>query len=103
MMGFEIKKGSYRVYATFVNGPASYTAGGFTVEFPHLTTIFSAVAAIADDNTPYKVGVSFNGNTVTIKVYQLSADTTTGAITATEVPDGTDLSGLVFGVLAIGK
>ena len=102
-MGFEVEKGTYRIYATYVNGPSSYQTGGFEVEFPHLVQIISAVGAIVDDNTAYKVGVSVNGNKVIVKVYELKADTSTGAISASEVAAGTDLSNLTFGILAIGK
>jgi len=83
-------------------GPASYAAGGFQVQVGNFRVVKIADVYIKDDNTPYKVGeVSISGNNVTVKVYKLSADTTTGEISTAEAT-GDDLSGITFKVVAYG-
>ncbi len=91
--------GSMKVYVGTTTGPTSYTTGGFSVTLPIRPTY--ALVALTNDNTAYKISYSVSGNTITITVYQLSADTTTGAISAAEVAAGTDLSALTFMIIAV--
>ena len=91
-----------KVAARTVNGPSSYSAGGFNVEFPELSTIVHAIVQLRNNPGNKLVQVNVTDNTVNIKIFTISADTTTGAISATEDADGTDESGLVFDVIAIG-
>jgi len=92
----------YAVVIKETSGPSSYSSGGFVVTFGELERIEDAIAVIVDDNTPYKLGVSVSGNEVTITVYELSANTETGAISASELTSG-DLSGVTFKVIAFGR
>jgi hypothetical protein len=86
------------------SGPTSYTAGGFTVVVPELQRILHAFISIV---TPLRVGsfehnIDFgvSGNTVTVRVFRIDVAATTPAWE--EVPAGTDISGLVLEIFAIG-
>ena len=85
-----------------VSGPASYSAGGFTVTIDEVKNIEFALVQLRQQNNAYRISYSFSDNTVTIQVFEISADTTTGAISATEVAAGTDLSGLNFDIIVVG-
>ena len=90
----------YRLAVVGVSGPSSYSAGGFTVSIPELRRV---VAAIVQASGGYKAEVaSVSGNTVTVKVYYYDYDASADG-PAVEVPDGTDLSGVTFTIVAIGE
>ena len=89
----------YKLYFDVVTGPSSYSAGGFTVD----TGLSDVKAAIVIADGGYKAEVAgISGGTITIVVryydYDAGADGT-----AIEVPDGTDLSGVHFYIIAIGE
>jgi len=96
------KKSPYKIAFKSVNGPTSYSAGGFTVTIDGLREIVHAIVELRQRGNNYRIDYSWSGNTVTIKVYVIAADTSSGDISATEVADGTDLSGLTFDIIAIG-
>jgi len=90
-----------KVYRT--SGPSSYSTGGFTFDATDFKKVNRALVGIENDSAGnYHVEWSVSGNTITIKVSTISADTSTGAISATEVSDGTDLSSLYFDIVVEG-
>lgn len=95
----ETVRGSMRVYVGSFSGPASYSTGGFTVALPINPSY--VVVTLVNGNNAYRISYTVSGNTLTIQVFELSADTTTGAISASEVAAGTDLSALTFNVIAL--
>ena len=104
-IAFELKRShsdvGEKLVVTEVNGPASYSSGGFTVTFAGLLrkVKFAFVAA----NGGYKAEVaSISGNSVTVKVLYYDYDAAADDV-AIEVPAGTDLSGVKFTILAIGE
>ena len=92
-----------KVYAGSVTGPSSYTAGGFTVTITGIRTIHEAVVSLRNNPGNKVIEYSWSGNTLTIVIKTISADTTTGAISATEDADGTDESGLTFDIVVVGE
>ena len=94
--------GKLKVVATSVNGPASYQTGGFTVAIPELNQILYASVVLQNNRGDMVVTYSISGNQITIQVWVQSADTTTGAISVTELAAGQDLSTRVFQIIAIG-
>jgi len=87
-----------------VTGPESYDAtNGYTVTVAELTKIAYVLPAIETDGTSlFLVKGTASGNEVTLRFYTISANTTSGAITVSEVGDGTDLSGLTFPLVVYG-
>jgi hypothetical protein len=83
-----------------VSGPSSYATGGFTVTINDLSRVDDAVV-IAGGGYLAEVA-SISGNTVTIVVRYFDYPATSAG-TAVEVPAGTDLSGVVFRIIAIGE
>ena len=88
-----------------VAGPASYTTGGFNVVIDELSKIHVLAVSVRTNlkvsNYVHVVDYSYTGNVVTFTVYRI--DVTAAAPSAwAEVPAGTDLSGLVLEILAIG-
>lgn len=94
-------QGAHKVVARTVNGPASYTAGGFTVVVPELDEVKIAAVSLRNPADNHLIRYSVSGNTITIQVFTIAADAN-GNITATEVANGTDLSALVFDIVAVG-
>jgi len=86
-----------------VSGPSSYTSGGFVVTISELTKIKDCIVQLRNQDNDKRIKYSFSGNTVTIQVFTIVADTSTGAISASEVTDGTDLSGLTFDIIVVGE
>lgn len=82
-----------------VNGPKSYTTGGFTV-YSRIMNVQHAVA-VASNGYLAEV-VSLAGSAIKIKIYQFNYPAT-AAGPAVEVPKGTDLSGIKITVIAIGQ
>jgi len=92
--------GTYKLYIDTVTGPSSYTTGGFGVTIDDLTQIERAIVMAGGG---YLADVaSINGNTVIIRVYEFNYPAT-AAGTAKEVGAGTDLSGVPFTIIAIGR
>jgi len=94
--------GRYIVTATHTSGPASYTTGGFTVTLGDLMEIEEVVVQLRDQDNAKRIKYSESGNQVTIQIFTISADTTSGAISAGEDAAATDESGLTFDIFAIG-
>jgi len=83
-----------------VSGPSSYATGGFTVTINDLSRVDDAIVSSTGG---YLAEVSsISGNTVTVKVYYFDYGSASAG-TAVEVPDGTDLSGVTFRIIAIGE
>jgi hypothetical protein len=94
-----------KVVQMTVSGPTSYTTGGFTVVVPELEKIHALVVSVRTNlkvsNYVHAVDYSYTGNRVTFTVYRL--DVTAAAPSAwAEVPAGTNISGLVLEIVAIG-
>jgi len=96
-------KGEYKIFSGVVAGPSSYTAGGFNIVVAGLSKIHNAVVVLKNNPGNKLITYTISGNTITVKIYTISADTNTGAISATEDADGTDESSLLFEVIAIGE
>lgn len=84
-----------------INGPSSYPTGGFAETIGEFAELKNVSVEINDPNNKV-VKWTFAGNVVTIVVKEISADTTTGAISSTEVANATDLSALEFVITAEG-
>lgn len=86
-----------------IAGPGSYTTGGFTFTATDFKKINKASITIENDTAGYyHITWTIEGNTITIVVSTISANTTTGAISASEVDVGTNLSGLYFEIVVEG-
>lgn len=96
-------KGDYKVYTGSFNGPTSYATGGFTVTLSGISKIHQAIVALKNNPGNKLITYSITGNTITIQIYTITADTTTGAISATEDAAGTDESALQFELMAVGE
>jgi len=85
------------IYFVQVQGPASYSSGGFTVSIPGVRTIIAA-AVVASGTSAYGLPAvaSFTGNTVTIKVFSA-----TGA-PMSEIASGTPLTAYLFTLIVFG-
>jgi len=94
--------GRYIVTATHTSGPSSYSSGGFTVTLGDLMEIEEVLVQLRNQDNAKRIKYSPSGNQVTIQIYTISADTSTGAISATEDADGTDESDLTFDIFAVG-
>ena len=94
--------GRYVVTATHTSGPSSYTAGGFTVTLGDLMDIEELVVQLRDQDNAKRIKYSKSGNQVTIQIFTMSADTTTGTISTAEDAAGTDESALTFDIFAMG-
>jgi len=81
---------------------STYSTGGIQVRVGEVGTVDEAIPFVKDDNTPYKFGISIEGNLVTIKIYKPVANTSTGEITMSELDDGTDISSLDLKLLVFG-
>lgn len=92
----------HKIAVTETAGPTSYTTGGFSITLDGISNIFFASVAITNNPGNKLATWSVSGNTVTVKVYTVTADTSSGAISATEDAAGTDESSLTFAVFAIG-
>ncbi len=93
--------GEVKIIKATVTGPASYTSGGFSVRIGSATKIKQVLVATNDGGYKVdigKVGVSDNSLTVPVEYYNYPA---TAAGTATEVPAGTNLSGVNFEFVVI--
>ena len=77
-------------------GPTSYTQGGFTETIGEVSKITSVVISARNLSGNQRIKYSVSGNVVTIQIFTITADTTTGDINETEVGNGVDLSSLVF-------
>jgi len=91
-----------KVVAVSVNGPASYTTGGFKVTVNDVNEILHAVVSIRDNPGNKLVRYSWSGNTLTIQIFTVSASTTDGSISAAEDAAGTDESGLTLDIIVVG-
>jgi len=81
-------------------GPASYSAGGFSVTLSELRKVESVIAVFS--NAGYLCeGSPGTANDVTVKVYYFDYDATADGA-AIEVAGGTDLSGVTFTIVAVG-
>ena len=80
-------------------GPAAYTAGGFEVVEGELGTVETAVVQASGGYTAEVASIT--GNKVKVKAYYFDYDAAADGV-AIEVPDGTDLSGVTFTILAFG-
>jgi hypothetical protein len=94
-----------KVVQKVVVGPASYSTGGFKVVIEELSKIHALVVSVRTNlkvsNYVHVVDYSYADNAVTFTVYRI--DVTAAAPSAwAEVPAGTDLSGLVLEIVAIG-
>jgi hypothetical protein len=85
------------IYFVEVQGPASYTSGGFTVSIPGVRTIIGA-SVVAGGTSAYGLPTvaSFTGNSITIKVFS-----TTGT-PMSEIASGTPLTAYVFTLVVLG-
>jgi hypothetical protein len=94
-----------KVVQMTVAGPTSYTTGGFTVVVPELEKIHALVVSVRTnlkvDNYVYAADYSYTGNRVTFTVYRIDV-TASAPASWSEVPAGTDISGLVIEIVAIG-
>ena len=102
-LGKATGKGKLKVYAGSFSGPSSYTTGGFNITIAGLEKIHNAVVALKNNPGNKLITYTISGNTITVKIYTISADTNTGAISATEDADGTDESSLLFEIIAVGE
>jgi len=96
---------NYKVAWKQQAGPTSYTSGGFDISLPELKRIHFAVAMFSGarpSNYVYQLDVSWSVNRVRVTVMRIDV-TATAPAAWTEVPAGTDLSGLTFSVIAIGE
>ena len=94
-----------KIVQKVVTGPASYSTGGFKVVVDELSKIHALVVSVRTNlkvsNYVHAVDYSYSDNTVTFTVYGI--DVTAAAPSAwAEVPAGTDISGLVIEIVAIG-
>jgi hypothetical protein len=94
-----------KVVSKVATGPSSYTAGGFRVVIDELSKIHalavSVRANLKGSNYVYAIDYSYTDNVVTFVVHRIDVTATAPAAWA-EVPAGTDLSGLVLEIVAIG-
>lgn len=84
------------------SGPSSYSAGGFSVTVPVVRKVLKVLVASASGG--YKVepaSISVSGNTLTVPVFEYNYPATASG-PATQVGDGTDLSGVTFEFLILG-
>ena len=95
--------GKLKVYSAEVTGPTSYATGGFQITINEFERIHNAVVALKNNPGNKLITYSISGNTITVQIFTITADTTTGAISATEDAAGTDESGLLFEVIAVGE
>ncbi len=96
-------KGKYKVYSGETSGPTSYTTGGFNITISGLSKIHNAAVVLKNNPGNKLITYSISGNVITVKIFTIAANTTTGAISATEDGAGTDESSLLFEVIAIGE
>jgi hypothetical protein len=94
-----------KVVQVTATGPTSYTTGGFRVVIGELEKIHALLVSVRTNlkvsNYVHVVDYSYAGNTITFTVHRI--DVTAAAPAAwSEVPDGTDISGLVLEIVAIG-
>ncbi len=89
-----------KIYTTQVAGPASFSAP-FTVSTPFNSVAFASVEIVNNPGNKL-VTWSISGNNINITFYTISANTSTGAISATEDAAGTNESGLTLNITAIG-
>jgi hypothetical protein len=94
-----------KVVQMTVTGPSSYTTGGFRVVVPELEKIHALAVSVRTnlkaDNYVHAVDYTYSGNTITFTVHRIDV-TASAPASWSEVPAGTDLSGLVLEIIAIG-
>ena len=96
-------KGKYKLYSAEISGPTSYTTGGFTVTASGISKIHNAAVVLKNNPGNKLIRFSISGNSITIQIFTIAADTTTGAISATEDAAGTDESSLLFEIILVGE
>jgi len=96
------KNDEYISTTKVVNGPSSYTTGGFEVETKGIRKIKHSFVIIENDNTTYKLETTNNGNKIKIKVNEISYDSSSSSLVVNEIQDGTDLSGKIFIIVVYG-
>lgn len=98
-----VKGGGAKVYRDTVSGPAAYDpATGFVITVPHFRRVTWARVDIANNPGNKLVTWTVSGNQIVVRFYTVSANTTTGAISAAEDAAGTDESALQLVVEAEG-
>jgi hypothetical protein len=94
-----------KVVQKVVTGPSSYSTGGFNVVVDELNKIHALVVSVRTNlkvsNYVHVVDYSYADNVVTFTVYRIDV-TATAPSAWVEVPAGTDISGLVIEIVAIG-
>ena len=94
-----------KIVTLTTTGPTNYTTGGFQVTVPELQRILALNVNIKvnqkDDNTVYALDYDYSGNTITFKAYKIDV-TATAPSSWSEVSAGTNLSGIVINITAIG-
>ena len=94
-----------KIVTLTTTGPSSYTTGGFRVTVPELQRILALNVNIKvnqkDDNIVYALDYDYSGNTITFKAYKIDV-TATAPSPWSEVSAGTNLSGIVINITAIG-
>lgn len=89
-----------KVYNEAVAGSSSYTSP-YTISTP-FKAIVGGVVSLENNPGNKLITYSFSGNSVLVKFYTISSDTTSGAISATEDAAGTDESSLTLSMVIIG-
>jgi len=93
--------GEVKVIKATASGPASYSAGGFTLRINSAKEVKAVIGA--SNNGGYKVDpaeISISGNELTVKVRYYDYDAAADG-SAIEVTDATDLSGVTFEVIVL--
>jgi len=97
---FEALGAGKRVSRMTVNGPSQYKQ---TTKFEVIAPGKVTWAQVTLRNKPTGneiIEYTWSGSTIKITFSTISANTSTGAISKTEVADNTDLSGLILDILA---
>jgi hypothetical protein len=94
-----------KIVQVTVRGPTSYTTGGFRVVVPEIDKIHALAVSVRTNlrvsNFVHVVDFTYAGNTITFTVYRIDI-TAPAPASWSEVPAGTNLSGLVLDIIAIG-
>ncbi len=85
-----------------VAGTASYTSGGFEITLSDFKKVNRAVVVGENLDGNMVIKYSVTDNKVKIQVFTISANTSTGEISATEVSARNDLSSYYFNIVAEG-
>jgi hypothetical protein len=89
-----------KIFTNQVAGPTSFSAP-FSVSTPFNSVVFASVEIVNNPGNKL-VTWTISGNSINITFYTIAANTTSGAISATQDAAGTNESGLTLNIIAVG-